>query len=118
MKRALLALFVVTFIFSSCSVLDRKPTIYYNEEELTLDEIAQMAESLKNAESEDASFSLIAYGEENIQTPLYWTEGGSVWHLDVECRHLKNIDKIFYGVEADAIKCGKQRACSSCGNNN
>ena len=118
MKRALMALFVATFVFSSCSVLDRKPTIYYNEEELTLEEIAQMAESFKNAESENATFSLIAYGDENVSTPFYWTEGGSVWHRSIECGHLRNTDKVFYGAEADAIKCGKQRACSSCGNNN
>ena len=116
MKRALLALFVVTFVFSSCSVLDRKPTIYYNEEELTLEEIAQMAESFRSVDDEDTERSIIAYGDENMPSPVYWTEGGSVWHCNLDCRHLKTADKIFYGNENDAIKCGKSRSCSSCGN--
>ena len=62
MKRALMALFVATFVFSSCSVLDRKPTIYYNEEELTLEEIAQMADLIVHIED-----GRIVGGEKDVE---------------------------------------------------
>lgn len=47
---------------------------------------------------------------------VYWTEGGSVWHLSDSCSSLSKTDPadIVSGSEDEAIAAGKERACKKC----
>lgn len=44
---------------------------------------------------------------------VYWTEGGSVWHVSRDCYHIKNKDVISGTVE-EAEKTGHDKACKTC----
>jgi hypothetical protein len=46
---------------------------------------------------------------------VYWTEGGSVYHRDPNCSHLKNAVSVKSGAVLTAQMDGKERVCSSCG---
>ena len=46
---------------------------------------------------------------------VYWTEGGSVYHRDPDCYHLKRAENVVSGSVKNAWKHGKERACSACG---
>ena len=47
---------------------------------------------------------------------VYWTKGGSVWHLSDSCSSLSKTDPadIVSGSEDEAIAAGKERACKKC----
>ena len=46
---------------------------------------------------------------------VYWTEGGSVYHRDRDCYHLKRAKNVVSGSVKNAWKHGKERVCSACG---
>ncbi len=46
---------------------------------------------------------------------VYWTEGGSVYHRDRDCYHLKRAGSVVSGSVKNAWKQGKERVCSACG---
>lgn len=118
MKRRLCALFVAAFVFSSCAVLDRTPTIYYNEEELSLGDITEMRHSFEKSEIEKETVELVPYDGEPGDGLVYWIESGQVWHLSYKCRHLSSESKVIYGSEENAVECGKSRACMTCSKTN
>jgi hypothetical protein len=45
---------------------------------------------------------------------VYWTESGTVYHLDDDCQHLKNSADLFKGPSSAAIENGKTRLCKTC----
>lgn len=48
---------------------------------------------------------------------VYWTEKGSLYHLDPDCLHLDQSDALCSGTEAQAIEAGKTRVCTTCAKN-
>lgn len=42
---------------------------------------------------------------------VYWTKGGSVWHVSPDCSALSKADEILSG---SAAQSGKERGCSVC----
>ena len=119
MKRYLCAIFIISFVFSSCMVLDRKPTIYYNEEELSLEDITQMRQTFEEPELSEQNYeNLVPYSDKNVEIRVYWVKNGNVWHTSPECGYFNDDVEIIFGSEEDAIQCGKQRACRICGKNN
>lgn len=46
---------------------------------------------------------------------VYWTKGGSVWHVSRGCSALKNSTDILSGTEDEALAAGKSRVCKKCG---
>lgn len=50
-------------------------------------------------------------------TSVYWTQFGSVYHLDTECQHLNRSSELFEGDVATAIEKGKPRLCKTCAKN-
>ena len=46
---------------------------------------------------------------------VYWTAGGSVWHVSRECSALAKSKSVQSGEEADALAAGKTRVCKRCG---
>lgn len=45
---------------------------------------------------------------------VYWTPWGKVYHLDPDCRAIKNSDNIYYGTPAEAFEAHRTRPCSFC----
>lgn len=78
---------------------------------LTRDELASLSAELSTEASEPDT----AEGEINVQTKVYWTEGGDVYHPDRECYHIRNSDELKSGTVRTAQIYGKERACSACG---
>ena len=46
---------------------------------------------------------------------VYWTGGGSVWHVTASCSALAKSKSILSGTEDEAQKAGKTRVCKRCG---
>lgn len=46
---------------------------------------------------------------------VHWTAGGSVYHLDADCRHLRRSKEILHGTMDEATDAGKEKVCSACG---
>ena len=62
------------------------------------------AEEAPPAESETAA----------ISGKVYWTNGGSVYHRDRDCYHLKKSQSVSEGSVEQAVSLGKGRLCASC----
>lgn len=45
---------------------------------------------------------------------VYWTPWGKVYHLDPDCRAIKNSDNVYYGTPAEAFEAHRTRPCSFC----
>ena len=93
-------------LLSSCAPTDR----FEAGESLGPEELASIsAELFTEAEEPDT-----ADGFHNFET-VYWTEGGSVYHRDRDCAHLKRAESVISGSVKHARKEGKERVCSTCG---
>ena len=114
MKRAMCAVFVAIFLFSSCTVLDRKPSIYYNEDELSLDEITEMRHSFETPDESHSELNLVPYRDGEIEAPVYWNKNSKVWHLNAKCGYLNSEGEIIFGSIDDAVINGKTKVCSLC----
>lgn len=49
-----------------------------------------------------------------LDTTVYWTAGGSVYHAYDDCSHLNNTAELLTGTPAAAIEAGKTRLCKTC----
>jgi hypothetical protein len=61
------------------------------------------------AESETAESETVA-----VSGKVYWTNGGSVYHRDRDCYHLKKSQSVSEGSVEQAVSLGKGRLCASC----
>lgn len=52
---------------------------------------------------------------EDTDTVVYYTPGGSVWHVRRDCPALSSSKEILSGSVDDAVKAGKSRECRRCG---
>ena len=48
---------------------------------------------------------------------VYWTQFGSVYHLDQDCQHLNRSSELYEGDVATAIEHNKTRLCKTCAKN-
>ena len=46
---------------------------------------------------------------------VWWTQGGSVWHVTPDCSALAKSKSLRHGSEAEAAAVGKSRVCKRCG---
>ena len=65
---------------------------------------AETAPAEDTAESETAA----------VSGKVYWTKGGSVYHRDRDCYHLKKSQSVSEGSVEQAVSLGKGRLCASC----
>ncbi len=45
---------------------------------------------------------------------VHWTQGGSVYHTDAGCYHLKRADEVLHGTVGEAEAAGKEKLCATC----
>ena len=116
-----------TFIcnFAGCADYfypDREP---YAGEKITPEQIYEISESIaeskaiaeseKNAtNTEMVAETFIPDTDENGNIIVYWTENGSVWHINSKCSSLSRSSKIEFGSEEVAVLAGKERLCKKC----
>ena len=48
------------------------------------------------------------------EAEVFWTDGGSVWHVTAECSALAKSKSVLSGSESQAMQAGKTRACKRC----
>ena len=132
MRRSCIILFyilIISFglcIFTGCAEYlypERKP---YAGEQITPQQIAEISESMAEskaiAESEKAALKTESDTEPPFvpdtdslgNTVVYWTDNGSVWHINSKCPSLSRSLKIEIGTEESAINAGKERLCKKC----
>lgn len=51
---------------------------------------------------------------ENATSTVYWTEGGTVFHIYSECQHLNNSEELHQTTIDEAEQAGKERLCKTC----
>jgi hypothetical protein len=55
-------------------------------------------------------------GEASLsEETVFWTAGGSVWHVTAECSALAKSKSVLSGTEEQAKQAGKSRVCKRCG---
>ena len=74
-----------------------------------------IAESEKNATNTEAvTETFVPDTDNNGNVIVYWTENGSVWHINSKCSSLSRSSKIEFGGEEEALTAGKERLCKKC----
>lgn len=72
----------------------------------------QSAASLLTAETVKKADAVIT---DAAGTRIYfWTPGGDVYHSSPDCSHLNAAKTVLSGAMDEAMKAGKDRACSAC----
>ncbi len=110
MRRSVLCLLLAAlFLLPSCAPSDG----FDAGRPITPEELASLSAELFTAATEPA--------EEERETVLrdpnrvYWVKGGSVYHFDPDCPHLKNAKNVIEGTfRTAAWSYGIEKACSSC----
>ena len=68
------------------------------------------AENSSSSDESDTSFE----SDSDLNTIVYWTVTGSVWHKSPSCSHIKNNPNILAGTVRQAMEAEKTKACSRC----
>ena len=79
---------------------------YGGDGESALGAVAAVLAYQQSQERADAAVS---------EDTVWWTDGGSVWHMTRECSALAKSKSVRSGSAADAEAVGKTRACKRCG---
>ncbi len=117
---------VLALLFlAGCSEYSRFGGEFYAGETITPGQIAEISAEIAAAkESSVSSSSATAAKTEKSLVPqtdqtgniiVYWTAGGSVYHIDRSCSSLSNSTAILSGSMKKAEAAGKERACKRCG---
>jgi len=118
--------FLICFCFLGCASYFYPERELYAGEEITPDQLfeisKELAESKALAESEKAAENTEEVTEPFIPDTddmgnilVYWTDNGSVWHINLKCPSLSRSVKVESGTENTAITKGKERLCKKCG---
>ena len=91
------------------------------EDEVFCDLLAQYGEQLDAQAA--AVAAVLAYQQLRETVPklpetedaVFWTAGGSVWHVTAECSALAKSKSVSSGTEEQAKQAGKSRVCKRCG---
>ena len=107
MRRLMAVLMILTVLaFPACTPSDD----FTAGKPLTRDELTSLSDELFTEAREPETV-----GGFSTQVVVYWTEGGSVYHLSKDCYHLKRAASVESGSVSRAWALGKERACSVCG---
>ena len=85
----------------------------YRENSQTDPVIAAIAAMLAYEQQVDDIQASVSSSEDAAE--VFWTDGGSVWHITAECSALAKSKSILSGSESQAMQAGKTRVCKRCG---
>ena len=106
MKRVLLIIFSAALLFlCSCSSYSQGGFEFDPGETLSQKELESI---FGETEPEETTFVL------NESTPVYWTKGGSKYHLFSDCGHLSKSADIQTGNITKAAENDKTECCKTC----
>ena len=105
--KKLLVLLIICLLLPSC----HSGNEFDGGRPISKEELASLSAELFNDTSEPAQ---PAPGDGNTLYMVYWSDGGSVYHYAMDCRHLKDSKSIRAGSIRDAQENGKEKACSTC----
>ena len=72
------------------------------------DQVVHMESSEQTEASDQESTEAV------IPDIVYWTENGTVYHMDKQCNTLRHSEHILQGSIEEALLAKKERACKSC----
>ncbi len=75
---------------------------------LSRDELASISEAIFATEPSPSA-------ESHVPGTVHWSAGGSVYHADRNCYHLRRTETVISGTEDEAIAAGIGRSCADCG---
>ena len=108
MKRIFSMIFVAAMLFlCACSPYSQGGYEFDPGETLSQEELESL---FGETEAETTAFTL------NESTAVYWTEGGSKYHLFADCAHLSKSDNVKTGNMENAAEAGKSECCKTCKN--
>lgn len=111
-RKQLITVFLIALLVLSAAGCAGKPPVDGAETvsaEQIREMIRQARESALAAETEEAPDT-----KDSPDTPVYWTDGGQVWHTDPACASLKRAKSVRTGTVEEAKNAGKSRICSYC----
>ncbi len=100
----------IGILLCACSPTDR----FSAGHPISKEELASLSAELFTA-SADPTTDRYAEAESYPAGAVHWTDGGTVYHLDPACYHLRRADTVHHGTRTDAEAVGKQKVCSACG---
>jgi hypothetical protein len=89
---------------------EEPPTESVTDGETAPSEIETTPEETETAPAEETAESETVA----VSGKVYWTKGGSVYHKDRDCYHLKKSQSVSEGSVEQAVSLGKERLCASC----
>ena len=104
-KTFVLTLILFAAFLCSCSPYSQGGFEFDPGETLSSEELESL---FGETEPEETTFVL------NENTSVYWTEGGSKYHLFSDCGHLSKSAEIKTGNMAKAAEKGKTECCKTC----
>ena len=63
---------------------------------------------------EESGSAMVSDTEISASDIVYWTENGTVYHLDPQCSTLRHSEHILSGSIDEAMSAKKERVCKSC----
>ena len=83
---------------------------------ISREELASISEALLATEpAEPAETNGGNASESGPSGTVYWTKGGTVYHLDPDCHHLRRAAEVLHGTVREAEAAAMEKACRSCG---
>lgn len=109
----LFLLLLVILMAAGCRDL---PSGFVGGETLTPERLQEISASLFPPATEPAAETAVVPSPElsAIEGTVYWTDGGSVLHIDESCYHLDRSDTVHSGSAMEAVAAGKTRLCATC----
>lgn len=109
----LFLLLLTTLMAAGCRDL---PSGFVGGETLTPERLQEISASLFPPATEPEAETAVVLSPElsAIKGTVYWTDGGSVLHIDGSCYHLDRSDTIHSGSAMEAVAAGKTRLCATC----
>ena len=110
-------------LLTSCSILIPNEQVFDGGEILNDAKMSEIKAEILKGEDDKSNTSQVVdesdasngSGPDSEETSIvFWTSGGSVWHLFEDCGHLKRGKEILSGTVQDAMDAGKEKVCSTC----
>jgi hypothetical protein len=93
---------------------EEPPTESVTDGETSPSEIETTPEETETAPADTAQSETAESETVAVSGKVYWTKGGSVYHRDRDCYHLKKSQSVSEGSVEQAVSLGKERLCASC----
>ncbi len=111
----LLVLLLIISLITACS----SSNDFESGHPITPEELASISEAVFATEPPDpadTSIPIETLPDADVypEGTVHWTHGGSVFHTDPLCYHLKRAKTVYHGTPENAARAGKEKLCATC----